>query len=181
MTTATTTDRLATGAYSVDRSHSKATFAVQHAGISIFRGSFGDLDARLEVGDEGAVLTGKVPVESIDVDDENIRPHLFSPEFFDVERHPAVNFRSPELAIEGEEVRLTGDLEIAGNTQAVVAKGTVRGPVEVPGVGEKVALSLEATIDRTDYGMNWQMDLPDGNPALANDVSLAVELELNKE
>ena len=180
MTTATTTDRIA-GTYSVDRAHSNATFAVRHAGISIFRGSFKDLDARLEVGDDGAVLTGKVAVESIDVDDENIRPHLFSPEFFDAERHPAVSFRSTELSIEGGEVRLAGDLEIAGNTRAVVAKGAVRGPVEVPGVGEKVALSLEATIDRTDYGMDWQMDLPDGSPALANDVSLAVELELNKE
>ena len=84
------------------------------------------------------------------------------------------------MAIEGDEVRLTGELALAGTTQRVVAAGSVRGPAEVPGVGRKVALSLDATIDRTDYGMNWQMDLPDGNPALANDVSLAVELELNE-
>jgi polyisoprenoid-binding protein YceI len=182
MTNATaTTERVPTGTWAVDRAHSSATFAVQHAGLSIFRGSFKSLDAKLEVGDEGATLTGTVPVESIDVDDENIRPHLFSPEFFDAQRNPEVRFRSTDLAIEGDEVRLAGELELAGATQAVVATGTLRGPIEVPGVGEKVALSLEATIDRTEYGMNWQMDLPDGSPALANDVSLAVELELNKE
>ena len=62
-----------------------------------------------------------------------------------------------------------------------MATGSIRGPIEFPGVGEKLALSLNATIDRTEYGMNWQMELPDGSQALANDVSLAVELELNKE
>ena len=180
MTTATTS-RIPIGTWAIDRAHSSATFAVRHAGLSIFRGSFGDVDARLEVTDDDAVLTGAVAVDSIDIDDENIRPHLLSPEFFDVERNPKVRFRSTELSIEGEGVRLAGELELAGATQAVVATGSVRGPVEVPGVGEKVALSLEATIDRTEYGMDWQMDLPGGNPALANDVSLAVELELNKE
>ena len=182
MSTATAvTERVPTGTWAIDRAHSSATFAVQHAGLSIFRGSFKDVDAKLEVGDEGASLTGVVAVESIDVDDENIRPHLFTPDFFDTTRNPEVRFRSTELVIEDDEVRLTGELELAGATQAVVATGSVRGPAEVPGVGEKIALSLNATIDRTDYGMNWQMDLPDGNPALANDVSLAVELELNKE
>ncbi|HEX6115481.1 MAG TPA: YceI family protein [Solirubrobacterales bacterium] len=182
MSTATAaTERVPAGTWAVDHAHSSATFAVRHAGLSIFRGSFKRLDATLEVGDDGAVLTGAVPVESIDVDDSDIRPHLFSPEFFDAERNPEVRFRSTDLAIAGDEIRLSGDLELAGATQAVVATGTVRGPIEVPGVGEKVALSLEATIDRTEFGMDWQMELPDGSPALANDVSLAVELELNKE
>ena len=180
-TTTAVTDRVPTGTWGIDRAHSSATFAVQHAGLSIFRGSFKDVDAKLEVEDGGASLTGVVAVESIDVDDENIRPHLFTPDFFDTTRNPEVRFRSTELAIEGDEVRLAGELELAGETQSVVASGSVRGPIEVPGVGEKIALSLDATIDRTDYGMNWQMDLPDGSPALANDVSLAVELELNKE
>lgn len=182
MTTATAaTERVPTGTWAVDQAHSSATFGVQHAGLSIFRGSFKSLDAKLEVGDDGAVLTGTVPVDSIDVDDENIRPHLFAPDFFDAERNPEIRFRSTELAIDGDEVRLAGDLELAGATQAVVAAGTIRGPIELPGMGDKLALSLEATIDRTEFGMNWQMDLPDGSPALANDVSLAVELELNKE
>jgi polyisoprenoid-binding protein YceI len=179
MTTATT-ERISNGTWAIDRSHSSANFAVQHAGLSLFRGSFADLDAKLEVTDDGASLSGEVAVASIDIDDEDIRPHLLSAEFFDVERNPKVRFRSTELSIEGDEVRLAGELELAGATQQVVATGTVRGPVEIPGVGEKVALSLEATIDRTDYGMDWQMDMG-GTPALANDVSLAVELELNRE
>ena len=94
--------------------------------------------------DDGAVLTGAVKVDSIDVEDENIRPHLLSPEFFDAERHPEVRFRSTELAIDGDEVKLAGDLAIGGNTRSVTATGTIRGPIEVTGVGDKLALSLEA-------------------------------------
>ncbi len=70
---------------------------------------------------------------------------------------------------------------MAGFSLPVAAKGRLRGPVEVPGVGEKISLGLEATIDRTDYGMNWQMELPAGGQALANDVKLIVELELNHD
>jgi polyisoprenoid-binding protein YceI len=180
MATATTQTRLPAGTWELDRSHSNATFAVRHAGISVFRGSFRDLDAQLEVGDE-AVLTGSVKVESIDVDDENIRPHLLAPDFFDVARNPEVRFRSTELEIDGAEVRLAGDLELAGATQRVSARGTIAGPVPGPAGGEKLALSLEAVIDRTEFGMDWQMDMPDGSPALANDVSLAVDLELAKD
>ena len=182
MATATaTTDRVATGTWSVDRAHSSATFAVQHAGLSLFRGGFKDVDAKLDVTEDGAVLTGSVSVADIDVDDENIRPHLLSPEFFDAERNPRVEFTSRELKIDGDRIELTGDLSLAGATQAVRAEGTIRGPVDIPGVAEKLALSLEAAIDRTDYGMDWQMEMPGGVDALANDISLAVELELNKE
>lgn len=181
MSTATAPQtRIPAGIWQVDRSHSNATFAVRHAGISVFRGSFRDLDARLEVGDE-AVLSGSVKVESIDVEDENIRPHLLAPDFFDVARNPEVRFRSTELEIEGDEIRMAGELELAGVTQRVAARGTVAGPVPNPMGGEKVALSLEAVIDRTEFGMDWQMDMPDGSPALANDVSLAVDLELGRE
>jgi polyisoprenoid-binding protein YceI len=179
MTTATTTaTRIPAGTYDLDRAHSNANFAVQHAGLAIFRGSFRDLDAALDVSDGGAVLTGAVKVESIDVDDENIRPHLLSPEFFDAERHPEVRFRSTEVAIDGDEVSISGDLEIGGNSRSATATGTVRGPIEITGLGEKIALALEAKIDRTEFGMDWQMELPGGADALANEVSLAVELEL---
>jgi polyisoprenoid-binding protein YceI len=69
---------------------------------------------------------------------------------------------------------------MAGVTVPLAARGRLRGPVAGPGGGEKASLALEATIDRTDYGMDWQMELPAGGAVLANDVKLIVELELNK-
>ena len=179
-TTTPTSTRIPTGTWSLDDAHSSATFAVQHAGLAIFRGGFKDLDAKLEGADD-AVLTGTVKVESIDVEDENIRPHLLSPDFFDAERHPEVSFRSTELAIKGDEVTIAGELEIGGNAQSVDAAGTIRGPIEVTGIGDKLALALEAKIDRTEFGMDWQMELPGGTDALADDVTLSVDLELVKE
>jgi len=181
MTTPTAVDdRISAGTWTIDRVHSSATFAVEHAGLSLFRGAFKDLDAELVVDDE-SVLSGVVQVESIDVEDENIRPHLLSPEFFDAERHPVIRFESSELSFDGDEVRLVGELEMAGATQPIEVLGTLRGPTVLPGGGEKLALAFETTIDRTAFGINWQMELPDGSAALGNDVTLAVELELAKE
>lgn len=179
MTTATAT-RIPEGVWTVDQTHSNANFEVEHAGVSTFRGGFKPIEARLTAGESGLELEGAVAVESISVDDENIRPHLLSPEFFDAERNPRISFRSTEIAGEGDDLRVRGELAMAGASLPVEATGRLRGPVEGPGGGEKLALSLEATIDRTAYGMDWQMELPSGGQALANDVTLVVELELNR-
>ncbi len=172
-------DRITQGTWTVDRAHSGVTFTVEHAGLSLFHGSFKDVDARLVVG-EGAELTGTVRVDSIDVEDENIRPHLLSPEFFDAERYPEIRFASSELLLDGDEAHVVGELEIAGTQRTVEARGRLRGPIELGGAN-KLALALETTIDRTEFGMDWQMELPNGGKALADDVAISVELELARE
>ncbi len=181
MTTATQADVLIpAGTYAVDPIHSNASFAVEHAGVSIFRGGFRPLDARLVVTEDGLALEGGVSVSSIDVADENIRPHLLSPDFFDAERNPDIRFHSTEISGPADDLRVTGELSMAGFTVAVEARGRLRGPVAGPGGGEKVSLSLETAIDRTAYGMNWQMEIPSGGVALANQVELTVELEFDR-
>ena len=169
------------GTWAVDTTHSSANFEVEHAGVSVFRGGFKPVDAKLTVSDAGLAVEGTVDVESISVDDENIRPHLLSPEFFDVERNPGITYRSTEVTGGADDLTVTGELSMAGFSLPVTARGRLRGPIAVPGGGDKISLALEATIDRTDYGMNWQMELPDGGVALANDVKLIVELELNRD
>jgi polyisoprenoid-binding protein YceI len=180
MTTATDQQTIPAGTWAVDNAHSSANFEVEHGGLSVFRGGFKPIDATLVAGDDGAVLEGRVAVESISVDDENIRPHLLSPDFFDVARNPEVTYRSTEITGSVDDLTLAGELSMAGFSLPVEAKGRIRGPVEFgPGM-EKLSLSLEATIDRTAFGMVWQMELPGGGQALANDVRLTVELELLK-
>lgn len=177
MTTATSTI-VPQGTWTVDDAHSSASFEVEHGGLSVFRGGFTPIDATLVADDEGAVLEGTVRVDGISVDDENIRPHLLSPDFFDVSRNPEVRFRSTAISGDSERLTVAGELSIAGVTLPVEASGRVRGPVEfAPGL-EKLSLSLETTVDRTAFGMVWQMELPGGEQALANDVRLVVELEL---
>ena len=179
MTTATGI-QLPTGKYTVDALHSNATFEIEHAGLSVFRGGFKPVRAKLVVDDGEIKLEGAVAVETIGIDDEQIRPHLLSPEFFDVERNPEVRFRSTKITGTPVELRVVGELEMAGHTRTVAASGRLRGPVPGP-TGEKVALSLEASIDRREFGMDWQMEFPGGGTALANEVKLIVDLELSKD
>jgi polyisoprenoid-binding protein YceI len=181
MSTIETIPQLPAGTWTVDPVHSNANFEVEHAGLSVFRGGFKPVDAKLVTGDDGIALEGAVAVESITVDDENIRPHLLSPDFFDVERNPQVRFRSTEVAGSPDDLTVTGELEMAGVALPVQASGRIRGPVAGPGGGAKLALELETVIYRTAFGMVWQMEMPDGNPALANDVRLVVSLELSQE
>jgi polyisoprenoid-binding protein YceI len=180
MTTTATKVEIPAGTWAVDEAHTSATFEVEHAGVSTFRGGFKPIDAKLTVADSAIELQGAVEVESISVDDENIRPHLLSPEFFDADRNPRIEFRSTEITGDADDLRVTGELSMAGASLPVTGHGRLRGPVDI-GPAEKLSLALEATIDRTDYGMDWQMELPSGGVALANDVKVVVELEFNKE
>ena len=180
MSSTATAVEIPTGTWVADQTHSNATFEVEHAGVSTFRGGFKPIEAKLVAGDGGTTLEGSVAVDSISIDDENIRPHLLSPEFFDADRNPSVEFRSTEISGAADDLTVRGDLALAGVSLPVEARGRIRGPVDTP-AGEKLALSLEATIDRTAYGMNWQMELPGGGSMLGNDVKLIVELELNRE
>src|SRR3954451_25288922 len=180
MTTATeATSLVPTGTWTVDNTHSSANYEVEHGGLSVFRGGFEPIDATLVSNDEGVVLEGRVAVEGVGIDDENLRPHLLSPDFFDAERNPEITYRSTEITGSADDLTVTGELSMAGFTLPVEAKGRVRGPVSF-GEIDKLSLSLETTIDRTAFGMVWQMELPGGGQALANDVSLIVELELNR-
>ena len=175
---ATATEQLQ-GTYVLDPIHSSASFAVKHMVVSTFRGRFETFDAALTDGK----LVGTVDVGSIVVKDENLAAHLQSPEFFDAERHPELRFESSEIRPtgEGDEIVVDGELTIKGITKPVEARGTLEGPAVTFGDVNKVGLTLEAIIDRTEFGLNWNAPLPKGGFALANDVKLIVELELAEQ
>lgn len=176
-TTVPTTEQLA-GTYALDRVHSTAGFAVKHMVVATFRGRFEEFDATLHDGR----LEGTVDVGSIQVKDENLAAHLQSPDFFDGDRHPQIRYVSAPLQVGADgEVVVEGELTIKGRTRPVQARGTLVGPhTDIAGT-EKLGLSLEAVVDRTAYGLDWNAPLPKGGVALANDVKLIVELELAKQ
>ena len=142
---------------------------------------FTDLNVGLTSSPEGVELRGAVSVDSFEVQDEELRGHVLAPDFLDAERHPELTFRSTAFGANGDEVVVGGDLTIKGTTRGVEARGTITDPVADPFGGERIALALETIIDRTEFGLGWNMDLPTGGVALANDVRLIVELELVKE
>jgi polyisoprenoid-binding protein YceI len=182
MSTATATataTRIPNGAWSVDKVHSRVEFEVEHLGMADFRGSFRDYDARLVAGLTGISVEGSARVESVDVADENLEAHLLSPDFFDAERHPEIKFRSTayELSDDGS-VRVEGELTIRGKTVKVEATGVVGEPSVDPQGSNRIGVALQTTVDRHEFGLDWNADLANGKKALGDDVRLSVSLEL---
>ncbi len=172
-----TSTALPTGTWTLDPVHSRIEFAVTHNGISVFRGSFRDVAASL---DESG-LTGTAQVESVALDDPNLRGHLLSPEFFDAERFPELTFRSRAIRLDGTSVTVEGEITIKGVSQPLSLAGTLNGPVENPFGGTVLALELESVLDRRAFGIDWNMELPGGGAYVGNDVTLTGVLELKKE
>jgi polyisoprenoid-binding protein YceI len=173
MSTTITEQAIPTGTWTLDKVHSSVGYAVRHSGVSLFKGTVETFDAELVDG----TLRGSADVSSITVNDENLQAHLLSPEFFDVERTPVVSFESSSIRREGDELTVDGELEIRGVRQPVTLTGTIAGPVEGP-AGEKLGITLETAIDRTTFGITWNMQLPGGGFILDNEVTLTAHLEL---
>jgi len=120
-----------------------------------------------------------VAVPSVKVYDENLEAHLQSPDFFDAQLHPELRFESREIAIDEDgSVTLEGELTIKGITQPVTAHGRYVHVEADMGGGERIGLALETTVDRREFGLEWNAPLPKGGFVLGNDVTLTVALEL---
>ena len=173
---ATTATQPFAGTYNADPVHSTFGFAVRYQGVSLFRGTLDDVTASLEDGN----LTGTAKVESISIKTpEQFRAHVLSAEFFDVENHPEVAYKSTSVDYrEDGTVVAEGELTIKGITRPVQATGTYVAPTADAFGNTRGHLQLEAVVDRTEYDINWNMELPSGGNVLANDVTLTVDVSL---
>ena len=169
---------LPVGTWSLDPTHSSASFAVKHMVVARFRGRFENFDAKLTVDEDSAEFVGTVQAGSIVVKDENLQGHLGSPDFFDIERYPEIRFVSSSVRRRGDALIVDGELTIKDQTHPVEARGTVSGPAVTLGDVTKLGITLETVVDRTQFGLNWNAPLPKGGFAVANEVTITVELEL---
>ena len=167
---------LPTGTWMLDPVHSTIGFELPYL-AGTFRGHFTDVDARLTAGG----LSGSARVASVDVKDENLAAHLQSPEFFDAERHPELAFASESIERRGDELKVRGEITIRGTTKPVELVGTIADPMTDAFGRERVNVQLETSLDRTEFGLNWNMPLPNGQPALQNEVTLVAELYFVQE
>jgi len=162
-----------TGTWQADTVHSRVAFEVPYA-VATFSGEVPDFQASLENGR----LTGIARIESIQVKEENLQAHLLSPEFFDAERHPEVTFKSHDIRRDGDNVEIDGEVTIKGITQPAKLSGIATGPAIDHFGARRFGLTLTTVVDRTKFGMNWNMPLPNGEPALSNEVTLKADLTL---
>jgi polyisoprenoid-binding protein YceI len=173
-TTAEQITSIPTGSWGLDPVHSSVGFAVRYSGIGTFRGTFGDFDAKLVDGR----LEGIAKVATVRVDDENLTGHLQSPDFFDTEQHPELRFASRTIERNDDRVSIQGDLTLRGVTHPVEITGTVSGPLENAHGQQRIGFDLETTVDRREYGLSWNMELPSGGQALGDDVVITANLAL---
>jgi polyisoprenoid-binding protein YceI len=167
---------LPTGTWILDPVHSTIGFELPYL-AGTFRGSFKDVDAKLTADS----LSGSARVASVDVKDENLTAHLQSPDFFDVEQHPDLTFASRSIERSGDDLKVNGEITIRGTTKPVELDGTIAGPITDGYGNERVSLTLATAVDRTEFGLNWNMPLPNGQPALQNEVKLVAELYFVRE
>jgi polyisoprenoid-binding protein YceI len=172
----TETQALPTGTWSVDPVHSSVGFGVEYM-AGTFSGTFNEFDVAITDG----VLQGSAKVASVQVKDPNLEAHLQTPDFFDAERHPELSFRSNSIERHGEELKIDGEITIKGHTEPVLITGVISEPIVDPYGGTRYGLKLEATIDRDRFGVSWNAALPNGEPAMSNQVTITAELQLSKE
>jgi polyisoprenoid-binding protein YceI len=167
------------GTWRLDPVHSTVGFEIAYL-AGTFKGEFHEVESTLEVTDDGATLSGAAKVASVDVKDENLAAHLQSPDFFDAERHPELRFAAERIALDGETVSVDGQITIKGVTKPVTVTGTATPALNDPYGNARVGFALSTTVDRTDFGIDWNMPLPTGGPALADEATIVAELQFVK-
>lgn len=171
------------GTFELDPVHSTVQFAVRHQGIATFRATFADVEARLTARTDGIDLEGRARVESVSIGEPpEFRNHVVhSADFFDADTHPFVTFRSSrvELADDGAAV-VSGELAIRGISRRVTISGVHQQPRQDPFGAVRAGIELGTTIDRRDWGMSWQIPMPDGTDAVGWDVDISALLEFVK-
>lgn len=164
----------------IDPSHSGVSFSVKHMMVSTVRGRMGKLTGRLELDPkqpEKADFEIAVDAAGIDTGDAKRDGHLRSPDFFDAGTYPVITFKSNAVFPRGEgRYTASGDLTIRGVTRPVSFDIELAG-VGVDGQGgQHLGAVATAAIDRTDFGLVWNMPVPNG-VLVSEKVKIEVDLQ----
>lgn len=173
---------LSNGDWTMDPAHSVVGFSVRHLGISTIRGRFTDASATLSVGDDlaGTTLSAEVEMASVSTGNEGRDGHLQSTEIFNVESQPKMTFVSTSIAeAAGGRYQVTGDLTLNGTTRSetldVEFFGTETNPMDS---SSRAGFAAQGTVDRTAYGIDWNVPMPGGGAMLANDIAITLDAQL---
>jgi len=175
----------AAATWNIDRDHSNIGFKIKHLMVSNVKGSFEKFSGTVEL-DEKDITKSKVDVSietaSINTNVELRDAHLKSADFFDVVKYPAMTFKSKKVAKAGKDkLKVTGDLTLHGVTKEVVLNvdGPTREIKDLYGNIRKGA-SATATINRKDFGLNWNKALETGGVVVGDAVTILIEIEMIK-
>ena len=186
MTTATVAvPKTSITTWNVDPAHSVAEFKVKHMMISNVKGRFSKLSGKLSLDESGhhnsrVEVTAEAP--SIQTGDEQRDAHLKSPDFFDVEKFPALTFKSSGVRVVNDgELSVEGDLTIHGVTNKVAF--AVEGPTSPskdPWGNTRIAVSATTKINRKDFGLTWNAALETGGILVGEEVTITLDVQFVK-
>lgn len=172
------------GKFAFDPTHSQVGFAIRHMMIAKVRGRFTSVTGTLEVADDPAQSTVEidVDVESVDTRDEQRDGHLRSPDFFDVENHPKLTFRSTGIAPgQGDSFTLNGELTAHGVTRPLSLEATFNGVAQDPWGNQRVGFDARGTVNREDFGLTWNQALETGGVLVGKDATIEIEAEFVRQ
>jgi polyisoprenoid-binding protein YceI len=171
--------------WNIDTAHSAIHFSVRHMVVSKTRGRFTKFGGQLEFdpdNPEAAKVQVTIEPASVDTADSQRDGHLRSADFFDVEKFPTASFKSTRVEdLGGDKYRISGDLTIRGVTKPLSFDATFEGSGKDPWGGERAGFSGGTTIDRRQFGLEWNKALETGGVLVGEKVELSLEVEAVKQ
>ena len=170
---------LVPGRYAFDTTHSEVSFTVRHLMVSKVRGIFGTFDGEIVVAENplDSVVTATVDMSSIDTREGNRDNHLRSSDFFSIDQHPQMTFRSTSLRPAGDDFVLAGELAIKGTTKPVEFALEYNGAGSDPWGGTRAGFSAKTDISRKEFGVDLEMPLEGGGVVVGDKINILLEIE----
>jgi polyisoprenoid-binding protein YceI len=166
--------------FQVDKTHSEAAFQVRHL-ITKVRGRFADFGGTVEFDEaapENSSVAFTIQAASIDTNTPDRDAHLRSDDFFAVETYPTITFTSTAIAPRGgNQYDVAGDLTMRGVTRPVVLPITYVGKATDPWGHEKTAFEGEMTLNRKDFGLNWNAAIEAGGFLVGDEVKVNLSVQ----
>lgn len=170
-------------AYRMDPAHSQVRFVVRHFTVSKVRGQFDKFTGRFLV-DENDLTRSQLEVTiqaaSLNTHFEQRDTHLKSADFLDAANHPEITFKSKRIEKTADGYLAVGDLTIRGVTKEVPLAFTLVGPIKDPLKFSRIGVEAGATINRHDFGANWNRVMEGGGLFVGDDVEIEINVELVK-
>lgn len=171
------------GVWAFDTVHSSVGYTVKHLGVATFRATFPGIAGTLETsGGEITQIDGTVEIASQVTQDETLGGHLLSPDFFDAQNHPTGRFVSTAITTNADgSLTIAGELTLRGVTQPVALSAEIEGVGPDPYGNTRLGVSATGLVDRTAFGISWNVALDNGAVAVAEKVKLVWNLEVIKQ
>ncbi len=167
--------------WKVDPAHATVEFAVKHLMISTVKGRFGGVEATISgSADEPlwAIAEAVIDVSTLETGNPERDAHLRSADFFDVENYPSMHYVSRSVcAVDDGEFEVEGELTMRGITRPVTLRATFEGLITDPWGNERVGVSAEGKVKRSEYGLEWNLPIETGGFVVGEDVKLSIYIE----